>query len=152
MGSSPTDRGRGGTKRHLVVDKNGLPLATVLSGANVPDGKRLLETVDAIPSVNGKPGRPRKRPDKLDADKAYDDKKLRVALRKRGITPRLARLNVESSEKLGKFRWVVERTIGWQQGQRRLRVRDERRDDIYEAFVKIDNAMICWGRLNGHFC
>jgi len=31
-------------------------------------------------------------------------------------------------------------------------VRDERRDDIYEAFVKIENALVCWGRLNGHFC
>lgn len=134
------------------MDKNGIPLATILSGANVPDGKRLLETVDAIPSVKGKPGHPRKRPDKLDADKAYDDKKLRRGLRKRGIQDRLARRGVESREKLGRFRWVVERTIGWQQGQRRLRVRDERRDDIYDAFVKIDNAMICWGRLNGHFC
>lgn len=123
-----------------------------MSGANVPDGKRLLETVDAIPAVKGKPGHPRKRPDKLHADKAYDDKKLRRGLRKRGIKSRLARRGVESSEKLGRFRWVVERTIGWQQNQRRLRVRDERRDDIYDAFVKIDNAMICWERLNGHFC
>lgn len=70
------DRGRPGTKRHQAVDRNGLPLATVLSGANVPDGQRLLATVDAIPSVRGKRGRPRRRPRKLHADKAYDDKKM----------------------------------------------------------------------------
>jgi hypothetical protein len=53
---------------------------------------------------------------------------------------------------LGRFRWVAERTFSWQQDARRLRVRDERRDDIYQAFVQIENAMIGWGRLNGHFC
>lgn len=146
------DRGRPGTKRNQAVDRNGLPLAAVLSGANVPDGQRLLATVDAIPPVRGKRGRPRRRPDKLHADKAYDDKKLRQGLRERGIVPRLARRGVGSAEKLGRYRWVAERTFSWQQGARRLRLRDERRDDIYEAFTKIENAMICWGRLDGHFC
>ncbi len=134
------------------MDKNGLPLATRLSGANVPDGKELLATVDAIPPVRGKRGRPRRRPEKLHADKAYDDKKLRRGLRERGITPRLARRGIESGEKLGRFRWVAERTFSWLQNARRLRVRDERRDDVYEAFVHIENALVCWGRLNGHFC
>jgi len=128
----------------------------------VPDNKKLLDVVDAIPPVRGKPGHPRRRPKKVHkvhADKAYDDKKLRQGLRKRGITPRLARRNVESSEKLGRFRWVhrhvngvAERTFSWQQGARRLRIRDERRDDIYEAFTTIENALVCWERLNGHFC
>jgi len=146
------DRGRAGTKRHQAVDKNGLLLATVLSGANVPDGQKLLAVVDAIPFVRGKRGRPRHRPQKVHADKAYDDKKLRRGLRKRGIEPRIARRGIESAEKLGRFRWVAERTFSWQQNARRLRVRDERRDDIYEAFTKIENALVCWGRLNGHFC
>lgn len=146
------DRAKAGTKRHQIVDRNGLPLATILSGANVPDGKRLLATVDAVPPVRGKRGRPRQRPVKVHADKAYDDQKLRQGLRERGITPRLARRGIESSEKLGRFRWVAERTFSWQQGARRLRIRDERRDDIYAAFAEIENAMICWGRLNQHFC
>ena len=124
----------------------------MLSGANVPDGKRLLATVDAIPPIRGRRGRPRRRPDKVHADKAYDDVTLRQGLRKRGIVPRLARRNVESSTTLGRFRWVVERTFSWQQGAHRLRFRDERRDDIYAAFVTIENALICWGRLHNHFC
>jgi len=145
-----------GTKRHQAVDKNGLPLATVLSGANVPDGKKLLgkkllATVDAIAFVRGKRGRPRHRPEKVHADKAYDDKKLGRGLRKRRITPRIARRGIESGGRLPRFRWVAERTFSWQQGARSLRVRDERRDDIYEAFVKIENALVSWGRLNGHF-
>ncbi len=135
-----------------MVDRRGIPLAVTLSGANTHDGKRMLETVDAVGPIRGKRGRPRKRPAKLHADKAYDDGALRAALRKRGITPRIARRGVESSVRLGRYRWVVERTISWQQGFRRLRVRDEKRDDIHEALVYLANAMICWGRLNGHFC
>jgi transposase len=135
-----------------MVDRKGVPLAVTLSGANVHDGKRMLETVDAVEPVRGKRGRPRKRPAKLHADKAYDDGALRAALRERGITPRIARRGIESSVRLGRHRWVVERTISWQQGFRRLRVRDEKRDDIHEALVHLANAMICWGRLNGHFC
>jgi transposase len=135
-----------------VVDRRAIPLAVTLSGANVHDGKQMLETVDAVGPVRGKRGRPRQRPKKLQADQAYDDGTLRVALRERGITPRIARRGVESSVRLGRYRWVVERTISWQQGFRRLRVRDEKRDDIHEALVHLANAMICWGRLNGHFC
>ena len=135
-----------------MVDRGGIPLAVTLSGANVHDGKRLLETVDAVGPVRGRRGRPRKRPQKLHADKAYDDGALRQELRDRGITPRIARRGVESSVRLGRHRWVVERTISWQQGFRRLRVRDEKRDDMHEALVHLANAMICWGRLNGHFC
>ena len=135
-----------------MVDRRGIPLAVTLCGANVHDGKKLLETLDAVGPIRGKRGRPRKRPKKLHADKAYDDGALRVALRERGITPRIARRGVESSVRLGRHRWVVERTISWQQGFRRLRVRDEKRDDIHEALVHLANAMICWGRLNGHFC
>lgn len=99
-----------------MVDRRGLPLAVTLSGANVPDGKRMLEVVDAVPPVRGKRGRPRQRPAKLHADKAYDDGVLRQELRRRGITPRLARRGIESSTRLGRYRWVVERTISWQQG------------------------------------
>lgn len=135
-----------------MVDRKGVPLAVTLSGANVHDGKQMLETVDAVEPVRGGRGRPRKRPAKLQADKAYDDGALRAALRERGITPRIARRGIESSVRLGRYRRVVERTISWQQGFRRLRVRDEKRDDIHEALVHLANAMICWGRLNGHFC
>src|SRR5262249_60640397 len=92
VGPNPTDGGKQGTKHHLVVDGKGTPLAAVLSGANRHDSKLLETAVDAIPPVhNGKPGRPRCRPEKLHADKGYDHAFCREALRKRGITPRIAR-------------------------------------------------------------
>jgi hypothetical protein len=70
-GRNPTDRGKLGSKYHLVVDRNGIPLTVRLSAANAHDAKQLLALVDAIPPIigpRGRPGRPRKRPVKLHAD------------------------------------------------------------------------------------
>jgi transposase len=72
-GKNPTDRGKQGTKRHLVVDAHGIPLAVLVSAANVHDSKMMLATVDAIEPIRAKTrGRPRRRPHKLHADKGYD--------------------------------------------------------------------------------
>lgn len=51
---------------------------------------------------------------------------------------------IESSEKLGRYRWVVERTLSWVNRNRRLKVRYERRDDIHQAFLDLGCALICW--------
>ena len=60
-GPNPTDRGKPGTKRHLVVDARGTPLGVVLSGANRHDSRRLAPTLDAVPGVrSGRRGRPRR--------------------------------------------------------------------------------------------
>ncbi|MBB5757149.1 hypothetical protein HNR00_001860, partial [Methylorubrum rhodinum] len=69
----------------------------------------MAPTLDAIPPVRtGRRGRPRRRPDKLHADKAYDAKARRQECWARGIVPRIARKGIESSEKLGRHRWVVD--------------------------------------------
>jgi IS5 family transposase len=127
-----------------VVDRRGIPLSVIHSAANVHDSRLLEEAVDAIEPIKGPRGRPRKRPEKLHADKAYDFPRCREALRKRGITPRIARRGIESSEKLGRYRWVVERTLSWLNRFRRLKVRYERRDDIHQAFLDLACALICW--------
>ena len=93
-------------------------------------------------------GRPRKRPEKLHADKGYDAKKCRKALRKRGIKSRIARKGVESSERLGRYRWVVERTLAWLSRYRRLTVRYERRADIHEALLYLGCTLICLNYLS----
>jgi transposase len=143
---NPTDRGKAGTKYHLDVDRNGIPLAIRLSTANVHDSTQLLALVDAVPPIigpRGRPGRPRKRPAKLHGDKAYDASPLRRALRARGITPRLARRGIGSSERLGRHRWVVERTFAWLLGCRRLGVRYERRADLLRGLLHLACALIC---------
>lgn len=74
-GANPTDRGKSGTKHHILVDQRGTPLAALQSGANVHDSKMFEEVVDAVKPIKGAGrGRPRKRPEKVHADKAYDDK------------------------------------------------------------------------------
>ena len=129
-----------------MVDRNGIPLAVCLSPANAHDATKLLPLVDAIPAIigpRGRPGRPRKRPAKLHADKAYDSAALRRALRARAITPRIARRGIDSSERLGRYRWVVERSLSWLLGCRRLGVRYERRADVLQGLLHFACALAC---------
>jgi transposase len=135
-----------------VVDSQGIPLAIVLTAANVNETTMLETTLDAIEPIKRPRGRTRKRPAKLHADKGYESKKNKAALRRRGIRPRIARKGVESKERLGRHRWVVERTHSWLNRLRRLKVRYERRADIHEAFLKIACALICWSFLQREFC
>jgi IS5 family transposase len=128
-GPNPTDRGKAGSKYHFLVDRKGIPLAARLTAANVHDSRQLEVRVDAVQPIRrptGQPGRPRQRPAKLHADKGYDFPEQRRALRRRGITPRSARRGVDSSQRLGRHRWVVERTQAWVVAFRKLAVRYDR--------------------------
>jgi hypothetical protein len=91
-----------------------------LSAANTHDSVLLEQVVDAVAPVKGPrgPGRPRRRPVKLHLDKGYDYPRCRRALRRRGITPRIARRGIESSGRLGRHRYVVERSLAWLVGYR----------------------------------
>jgi transposase len=100
--------------------------------------------VPPIRQPRGQPGRPRRRPAKLHADKEYDAARNRRALRQRHITPRIARRMIESSARLGRFRWVVERDFAWLHANRRLLVRYERDPDLHQAFLDLACALICW--------
>jgi hypothetical protein len=102
----------------------------------------LAATLDAIPPVRRRRppgGRPRRRPDKLHADKSYDHRFCRADCHRRGIVPRIARRGIEDSTRLGRHRWKVERTMA---RFRRLTVRYERRDDIHLAFTTLAAALI----------
>jgi IS5 family transposase len=124
----------------------------LLTGANTNDCKVLEEAVDAIPPIyNGRRGRPRFRPKKLHADKGYDFAFCREALRKRHITPRIARRGIESKDRLGRYRWVVERTMSWLNRFRRLKVRYERTAEMHKAFLLLGCALICLRQIE-RFC
>lgn len=123
------------------------------TAANVNEGTVLERLVDAIPPIRsprGRRGRRRKRPKKLHADKGYASRKNRRLLRRRHIAPRIARPRVDSSRRLGRHRWVVERTFAWLHRNRRLLVRYERRDDLHQAFLHLGCALICWQLLAHH--
>jgi IS5 family transposase len=108
----------------------------------------LAPTLDAVPPVRtGRQGRPRRRPHKLHADKAYDHRRCREECRTRGIAPRIARRGIESSQRLGKHRWIVERTFAWLNRFRRLTIRYERRADIHLAFTTLACALVCLNQI-----
>ena len=135
-----------------MTDRRGIPLVSVQTAANVNEGTVLLDVVDAIPPIKQPAGPPRRRPDKLHADKAYESQERRAALEQRQITPRIARKGIESKTKLGRHRWVVERAFAWLHRNRRLLVRYERLDDLHSAFLHLGSALICWHFAADLFC
>lgn len=126
----------------MIADGNGIPLAVSLTGGNRNDVTQLIPLLEAIPPVPGKVGRPRSRPRQLFADRGYDHDKYRRLLWAKGIKPVIARRGTEHGSGLGTVRWVIERTIAWLHGFRRLRIRWERRDDIHEGFLGLATCLI----------
>src|SRR4051795_10464243 len=147
-GPNPTDRGKAGSKLHLAADGGGIPLAVVLTGANTNDSVMFEPLLDELPAVATSTGRRRCRPGKVHADKAYDHRPCRPYLHKRGIKPRIARRGIDSSDRLGRYRWKAERTIAWLLGCRRLRVRFDRCDERFYAFVLLASSLICYQTLH----
>jgi IS5 family transposase len=135
------------------VDRRGIPLTVYLTAANVPDSTVFEAVLEGLEPIKRQGcGRPRCRPDKLHADKAYDCRRCRTYLRRRGIGCRIARKGIESSERLGRHRWVVERTLAWLSRFRRLTVRYERYADLHLAFLDLGCALICFNFLQQGFC
>jgi len=98
--------------------------------------------VQAIPAVTSRRGPRRRKPAKLHADKGYDYDHLRRWLRERNITPRIARKGTESSERLGRHRWVIERSFAWTGNYRRLAMRWERKASHFLGFLTLAATLI----------
>lgn len=146
-GPNPVDRGKTGSKIHVLSDRSGLPISVAVSAANTHDSHALKPLVLAIPAIKSRRGRRRRKPGKLHADKAYDQAELRGWLRRRGIGVRIARKGIESSEKLGKHRWVIERSMAWLFGCRRLTVRYDRYANHFCAFLTLAATLTCFKKL-----
>jgi transposase len=150
-GKNPTDRGRPGIKQHILVDANGVPLAGDATPANVPEIKELLPLVDSCGPLD-EADEPRRLPEKMYGDRAYDSQPHREALRARGIQPELAKRNSEHGSGLGIFRWVAERTLSWMHGFRKLRFVTEKTVEMQYAFFNLALALICYRFLEISFC
>ncbi|OLF05301.1 IS5 family transposase [Actinophytocola xanthii] len=99
------------------------------------------------PAIKSRRGRRRRRPAKLHADKAYDHVALRKWVRARGIVVRIARKGIETSKRLGRHRWVIERTIAWLFNYRRLSIRYERQANHFTAFLTLAATLTCYKKL-----
>ncbi len=136
-GPNPVDRGKYGSKIHLIAERTGLSLSVAVSDANLHDSQALIPLVRGIPPIRWRRGPRRRKPEKLHADKGYDYSHLQRWLRQRGTEQRIARKGIESSQRLGRHRWTVERTKTWLAGCRRLHRRYERKAEHFLAFTSI---------------
>jgi transposase len=146
-GPNPVDRAKTGSKIHVLSDRNGLPLSVAVSAANTNDAAALKPLLMAIPAVKSRRGPRRRTPGKLHADKAYDHNELRQWVRDRGITVRIARKDIESSQKLGRHRWVIERSIAWLFGYHRLSIRYDHKATHFCAFLTLAASLTCYKKL-----
>jgi transposase len=147
-GKSPVDRGKKGSKHTLLVDRHGVPLAIRTAGANASDHTQIIPLVLDFPKIKGKPGRPKQLPDELYADRGFDSDDTRWLLAWLGIEPHIAKRKTPHGSGLGKVRWVVERTISWLKGLRRMRVRYDRLAVIQEAWNTLAACVICFRLLH----
>jgi transposase len=131
----------------LVCDGGGLPLAAAVTAANVADTTMFQAILDDVPPIHTPSGRRRTRPEAVHANKGYDNAANRAWLRRRGIRSWIARRGVESSARLGRHRWKVERALSWLSCFRRLQVRWDRDSGRFFAFVLVACALTCFNRL-----
>jgi putative transposase len=145
-GKNPTDRGKLGTKRHLLVDGHGIPLSVTLSSANDHDKLHFPATLDA--RVVSRPS-PKNHPQNLCADKGYDYADTRRSGQRRGYKVHIPRRGKPEQvpakqKKHPARRWVIERTNRWHNLFRRLKIRYEVHASNYLGFVQLASAIICF--------
>jgi transposase len=131
---------------HILSDANGLPLRVGLSAANTHDSLGLKPMVAHF-HVGHESRSGHSKPQRLHADKAYDVPDLWQWVHSQHIGVRIARKRIDSSERLGRRRWVIERTISWLTGYRRLSPRCKRHNRNYLAFLCLAAVLCCYKRL-----
>jgi transposase len=156
-GHNPTDRSKLGSKRHILVDKDGIPLSTFITSANTHDITVAIDTVDNMvikrqssssSSTSSKPKYNQKKQN-LCLDKAYHSKEVEQEIIKRGYNPHIRHRREEKlfQKKHLARRWVVERTNSWHNRFRKLFTRYEKKDENYLGLVQLANSIIVYRRL-----
>lgn len=151
MGKNPTDRGKNGTKKSILVEADGGPLGCVIDGANVPDCKLLRATIEAI--VVERPEVTAQKPQHLCLDKGYDNPTSRQALEGTGYVAHIPKIGGESKpcdRSLGHKprRWVVERTLAWLSKCRGILIRYDKKDTNYLGLIRLACALLWYRRLH----
>jgi transposase len=139
-GANPTDRGKKGTKYHIAVDGDGVPVACAATGANVSDTslfERLFRTACAVMA----------RVRTVFTDKGYDAEPHRVLCRSFGVEPRIHKRGLPHGSGLGQRRWPVERTNAWLLENKRLALRYDRRGDIIQSLLQSACIFLVAGRV-----
>jgi transposase len=153
-GHNPTDRSKLGTKRHILTDKEGIPLSTVITSANTHDVNVAIDTVDSIvikrqsSSLSTTTNRNKKQ--NICLDKAYHSQEIEQEIFKRGYIPHIRHRREEEKKHNNRCparRWVVERTNSWHNRFRKLFTRYEKKEENYLGLVQLANSLIVYRRL-----
>jgi transposase len=149
--------GRAGSRYHLAVDANGLPLEVRLAAGNENEQRHLLPLIDALLEREIRPG-------EVWADRGYDSGALEQALRERQIEPRISKRRLphepipvaqttrvvwrgkkrrlKTRDPQARHRWPIERTNAWLKAKRRIATRRDRKADNYLAFLHLGMILI----------
>jgi len=150
-GANPTDLGKSGTKRHLLVDGRGTPLAVHLSGAHRHDLKGLRELLGSG-VLTPRPKPTERAPQHLCLDKAYDAEEADRLVEELGYTGHIKRRGQNDEPGVGEpvypaRRWKVERSISWFENMRKLRIRWEKKVENYRGLWLLAAALIIYRRI-----
>ena len=149
IGRNPTDRGKNGVKKSLLVEASGGPLALALAGAHRHDSKLLAATLEAI--VIERPQPSVEQPQHLCLDKAFDSAVSEATVRAQHYVPHIRRIGEEKLDEQGEKRyparrWVVERTFAWLSKCRALLVRYDKKSSNYLALLQLACALLWFRR------
>jgi len=149
VGPNPTDRGKNGVKRSLLVEASGGPLAVVVAGANVHDSKLLRATLEAV--VVERPQPSEEKPQHLCLDKAYDTPSGHQTAADHRYISHIRRIGEEKLDENGQRsrparRWVVERTLAWLSKCRAILIRYDKKARNYLALLKLACSLIWYRR------
>lgn len=125
------------------MDRRGVPLAVILTGAQRHDSTQAAKLLDAVPPLKRRRGRPRRRPDAAYGDRAYGTPKNHAALRRRHIRDFFATPRTPHGSGRGKIRQIVERVLCWIGQARRLKIRYDKLPSMHCAFHLIQMARMC---------
>jgi putative transposase len=150
VGPNPTDRAKNGTKRGVLTEAEGGPVAAVVTGANVHDSLLLQ---DALEAVVVEPPDPREQEQHLCLAKACDGAPSAATAKVFGYEPHIRRIGEERKDDRGgktkkARRWVVERTIAWLNRCRGILIRYEKKAENYLAVVQLACALLWYRRLH----
>ncbi len=150
IGRNPTDRGKAGSKRSILVEESGGPLSVVVAGANVHDTKLLNSTLEAVVVQRPKPTI--ENPQHLCLDKGYDNPTGHWAVAEHEYVGHIRRIGEEKLDEFGERkyparRWVVERTLAWLSKCRAIGTRYDKKARNYLALIQLACALIWYRRL-----
>jgi putative transposase len=151
-GPNPTDRGKNGVKRSILVEAHGWPLGVVIAGANVHDEMLLADTIEA--AIVSRPRATAQHLQHIALDAGYDNPTGWKTIEHYHYQPHMPCLHKDQRHASGDRRhhpprrWVVERTLSWLSKCRAILVRYAKLPSVYLGLIKLACILLWYRRLH----